>query len=341
MSSARRAYTRPRPPSPRQHVATVLPPPRRRGAQAQKRRVYVESEDSEEEEWRSHADSKDGLDFVHLRFSTVFASITAASDAPSSTRSSVSVSSPSIYSPFDADVALASASPCASPRSRQRPRRRSSGGQVKSPASMSRASSYQGTAQSPKSLASPRPRVASVAAKRRPTLVLPRRTRGRGSDRKDAAGRKHKVDVERTHHGAPVVRNDEGNIVDPLDSFFGLSPEAGKAMRCGYASLGIEEGIKHGWKGVEDFESLLRGCGAAGIGEDDAGGDDGQDRATRKHRPPPLTLDKSHVARASSVERCGETVTGQQTRELRPSRSLSVLHKLSSWRRRPAANAGS
>lgn len=80
-----------------------------------------------------------------------------------------------------------------------------------------------------------------------------------------------------------------------LDSFFGVTPDAGKASRSGYGNLGLERerGVKGGWKGVSEFQSLLRG------------GDDGEEEESeevlkrdsesegRRRRPPPLDLSRA------------------------------------------------
>lgn len=51
-------------------------------------------------------------------------------------------------------------------------------------------------------------------------------------------------------------KNAGGYDVEALDQFFGVTPEAGKALRCGYAGYGLEG--REGWKGVDEFQSLLR-----------------------------------------------------------------------------------
>ncbi|ORY88158.1 hypothetical protein BCR35DRAFT_330364 [Leucosporidium creatinivorum] len=79
-----------------------------------------------------------------------------------------------------------------------------------------------------------------------------------------------------------------------LDSFFGVTPDAGKASRSGYGNLGLERerGVKGGWKGVCEFQSLLRGGGGEEDEEEEVLRRDSESGG-RRRRPPPLDLSRA------------------------------------------------
>jgi len=95
------------------------------------------------------------------------------------------------------------------------------------------------------------PRRSSVAPRvpiRRPSHPSPR-VQAKSTNRAEAPRSKPKS------YDISLAKNKRGYDIDPLDVFFGVTPEDGKAMRCGYHGIGVEG--RKGWKHVEDFQSLL------------------------------------------------------------------------------------
>lgn len=144
-----------------------------------------------------------------------------------------------------------------------------------------------------------RSRRTSLVAPRRPSTaqslsfppLLPTRARSTtlGGVPLSPKSKKREEKRERRARDREAMKNGAGYDIEAIDAFFGVTPEAGKAARCGYSGVGVEG--RKGWSGVAEFEPLLRDA-------EDVGRTSGEQRRSGERRPAPLDLSR---ARAQSV----------------------------------------